>query len=252
MALRDFTSQRLFFDTDLGAGRVLACDGSQANYLVNVLRMKLGDALLVFNGRDGEWRGRITAIAKRGCELTLEEQTRAQTGGPDIDFVFALLKRTKVELVAQKATELGVSRILPVVSDHTQVDRINAERMRANIIEAAEQCGVLRVPVLAGLGKLSDVIAAWPADRLLVFCDEAADVADPVAALQACKQTGGAAQKLGVVIGPEGGFSQAERAQLLDCGQVVRVSLGPRIMRADTAGIAALTLVQATLGDWVW
>lgn len=245
MAIRDLTSQRLFIDAGLSAGAEIVCDPGQTNYLVNVLRMKAGGKLLVFNGREGEWRAVIAEAGKRRCVLGIEECVRAQEGGPDLHFVFSVLKRTKIEFVAQKATELGVSLIQPVVSEHAQVHRINDERMAANVIEAAEQCGILRVPRVEPLKALEDVLAQWPDGRALVFCDEAAPIADPITALGEIP-----AGPVGVLIGPEGGFSQRERARISAMAQARAISLGPRIMRADTAAIAALALVNAVLGDW--
>lgn len=245
MAIRDFTSQRLFVEHDLAPDARLACDAQQANYLVTVLRLRPGDAVLVFNGRDGEWRAAVEEAVKKSCVLKVIERVRPQSAGPDVVYVFALLKRAKLETVVQKATELGVAKLQPVTTDHTQVGTVNQARLRANVIEAAEQCGVLRVPELLPLAKLTDVLSSWQTDRRLIFCDEGAEVINPLQVLQDVPRG-----PLGVLVGPEGGFSERERHAISKLPQAVPISLGPRIMRADTAAIAALALVNATLGDW--
>ncbi|MDE2362750.1 MAG: 16S rRNA (uracil(1498)-N(3))-methyltransferase [Hyphomicrobiales bacterium] len=247
MARYDFTATRLFVADDLRAdARVSVADG-QANLLVNVLRLKAGDGLLLFNGRDGEWRAEIIETRKRAALLRLVERTRAQEGGPDIDYCFAPLKHARLDYVVQKAVEMGAARLRPVLTRRTQVSRLNLDRMRANAIEAAEQCGILRVPEIAAETSLEKMIAAWPADRLLVFCDEGAEIADPIAALRT--QSGGVG-KAALLIGPEGGFEEKERALVLSAPRVLRLSLGPRILRADTAAVAGMTLVQSVFGDW--
>lgn len=250
MSRYDFTSQRLFVEDDLGAGGVVAATPEQTNYLCNVLRLKEGDRVLLFNGRDGEWLAALAARSKRSVSLTLERQTRMQEGGPDIDYLFALLKRGRLDYVVQKATEMGVARLRPVITRRTNAERVNVARLVANAVEAAEQCGILRVPEVSEPEKLAGVVTNWPGDRTLVFCDEDAEVADPIAALGALATPEGAPRRLALLIGPEGGFDPEERAQLAVLPGVVRLSLGPRILRADTAGVAALALVNACLGDW--
>lgn len=245
MPVHDFTSQRVFVSAALAEGAEIAATPEQTNYLVKVLRMKPGAVLLVFNGTDGEWRARLDAVGKRSATLVIEEQVRPQTGGPDIDYLFAPLKHARLDYMVQKATELGVKRLRPVLTRHTIADRVNLERMRANVIEAAEQCGVLRVPDVAEPQKLAVVLANWEPARTLVFCDEGAAMANPVEALRRIP-----AGPLAVLVGPEGGFAEEERAALLDKPFTRVVSLGPRILRADTAAVAALALVNATLGDW--
>lgn len=245
MPVHDFTSQRVFVSAALAEGAEIAATPEQTNYLVKVLRMKPGAVLLVFNGTDGEWRARLDAVGKRSATLVIEEQVRPQTGGPDIDYLFAPLKHARLDYMVQKATELGVKRLRPVLTRHTIADRVNLERMRANVIEAAEQCGVLRVPDVAEPQKLAVVLANWEPARTLVFCDEGAAMANPVEALRRIP-----AGPLAVLVGPEGGFAEEERASLLDKPFTRVVSLGPRILRADTAAVAALALVNATLGDW--
>jgi 16S rRNA (uracil1498-N3)-methyltransferase len=241
----DFRGTRLFVETDLEPGEAIALSREQVNYLINVMRLEDGDLILVFNGRDGEWRARIEITGKRQARLVIENQVRAQTGGPDLVYLFAPLKRARLDYMVQKATELGVARMQPVITRHTIAERVNGERMRANVIEAAEQCGILRIPSIAEPERLDRILMTWNPARRLVFCDEAAPIADPVRALREL-----APGPLAVLIGPEGGFSAEERAMLIALPFVVRLAMGPRILRADTAAVAALTLVNAVLGDW--
>lgn len=246
MPLRDFNSQRLFVEVSLAVGHVVELEPTQANYLVNVLRLKAGETILVFNGRDGEWSAALEQRSRRHVALQVREQTRVQEGGPDIDYLFAPLKRARLDYMIEKATELGVARLRPVITRRTIAERVNLERMRANAIEAAEQCGILRIPEVMEPVKLERVLADWDPARRLVLCDEEAAVANPVEALR----TAGAAQPIAVLIGPEGGFDEAERAMLLAKPYTLSISLGPRVMRADTAAIAALAVVNAVAGDW--
>jgi 16S rRNA (uracil1498-N3)-methyltransferase len=245
MPLADFRSPRLFVDATLSAGAQVSLERSQANYLGNVLRLGAGSPILVFNGRDGEWRAAI-AGGKRPDRLEILHQTRPQDTLPDLAYVFAPLKHARLDYMVQKAVEMGAATLQPVLTQHTQVSRINGERMRANVIEAAEQCGIISIATVCEPLTLERYLSGRDARRLLVFCDEAADIASPVAAL------GGSGVQSGidVLIGPEGGFAEAERALLVKQPNILRLSLGPRILRADTAAVAALTLVQATLGDW--
>lgn len=255
MAVHDFNAQRLFLDQTLASGTRVRLDAEQINYLVNVLRLRPGQTIHVFNGRDGEWRARLDVTGKRSAELVAEENVRAQEGGPDLDYLFAPLKRSRLDYMVQKAVEMGVARLVPVLTRHTVAERINLERMRANAIEAAEQCGILRVPSIVEPSKLEQTLAQWPSDRALVFCDEGADMRSPIDALQAAMAESVAAAwgqppRLAVLIGPEGGFAADERRRILALPQVIRLSLGPRILRADTAAVAVLALVNATAGDW--
>jgi 16S rRNA (uracil1498-N3)-methyltransferase len=245
MAIHDFKSQRLFVAGDLHPGARIEATDAQFNYLIRVLRLQPGNSLLIFNGRDGEWRATLADITKRSCHLVAAEATRPQTAGPDVHYLFAPLKRSRLDYMVQKAVELGVGRITPVLTRHTIAERVNGDRMRANVIEAAEQCGVLRLPEIDTPLKLEQVLAAWDARRHLIVCDEAAAVADPVAALLPLR--GG---PVAVLIGPEGGFDASERALLFGQRYTRAISLGPRIMRADTAAVAALALVNAVIGDW--
>ncbi|HWL31280.1 MAG TPA: 16S rRNA (uracil(1498)-N(3))-methyltransferase [Xanthobacteraceae bacterium] len=254
----DFRSPRLCVAGPLRAGAEVPLDKAQAHYLCHVLRFNTGDTVLAFNGRDGEWRAALGGPTKRPT-LTVGERTREQTTSRDLHYLFAPLKHERLDYMVQKAVEMGVSRLQPVLTQHTQVKRINIERMRANAIEAAEQCGVLSIPEISEPTTLARALAGHASDRLLVFCDEDAEVKDPVRALTEARQppaatlpltTADELQPLALLIGPEGGFSEEERAALLKLTNVVRLSLGPRILRADTAAVAALALVQAVLGDW--
>jgi 16S rRNA (uracil1498-N3)-methyltransferase len=241
----DLHAARLFVDAPLAAGAVVALDHAQSHYLKRVLRLKDGHDILVFNGRDGEWRGRLEG-GRREAALRLTERSRAQTAASDLHCLFAPLKSARLDYMVQKAVEMGVAQLRPVLTQHGQVARVNLERMRANAIEAAEQCGILCLPEIAAPLPLTRALAAWQPGRHLVFCDEAADVADPLAALAVVPRRA----PLAVLIGPEGGFAADERAALLKLPHMVRLALGPRILRADTAAVAALALVQAVIGDW--
>jgi 16S rRNA (uracil1498-N3)-methyltransferase len=242
----DFRAPRLFVDAPLREGERIALERNQSNYLGNVLRLSAGETILVFNGRDGEWQAAIEG-RKRPDSLTIVARTRPQDRLPDIAYVFAPLKHARLDYMVQKAVEMGASALQPVLTRHTQVSRVNVERMRANVIEAAEQCGILSLAAVAEPVALDRFLDKREAGRLLVFCDEAADIGNPIEALQRGLS---AAEGIDVVIGPEGGFAEEERALLLRQPRTLRLSLGPRILRADTAGVAALALVQAALGDW--
>ena len=226
---------------------MVSFDRGQANYLQNVLRLGHEDELLLFNGRDGEWQARLAVAGKRALTAVVVERMRQQPRPSDLHFLFAPLKRVRLDYLVQKAVEMGASRLQPMITRHTQVARVNVDRMRANVIEAVQQCGILSLPEVADPVAFNDVIGQVDADRLLVFCDEDAEVKDPVAALAAAARAG---LPLAVLIGPEGGFAEEERKALLERPNVVRIALGPRILRADTAAVAALALVQAALGDW--
>src|SRR5947209_12415034 len=251
MARYDFRTPRLYVDAALDVGESVALDASQANYLGNVLRLKTGDSVQVFNGRDGEWRATIASMGRRRLALDLCACTRRQTRALDLHYLFAPLKHARLDYMAQKAVEMGASRLQPVITRHGQVARVNLERMRANAIEAAEQCGILTLPQIDPLRRLEEVIAARDPARVLVFCDEDAEVKDPIAALsQARVGDRNVPAPMAVLVGPEGGFAVEERAALTQLPNTVRLSLGPRILRADTAAVAALALVGAVLGDW--
>ena len=241
----DLRAPRLFVDAELEPRAAIALERDQSNYLGNVLRLAAGDTILVFNGRDGEWQAAI-AGRKRPESLTIIEQTRPQDSLPDLAYVFAPLKHARLDYMVQKAVEMGAARLQPVLTRFTQVSRINGERLRANVIEAAEQCGILSVADVADPMPLERYLTARDAGRLLIFCDEVSEVTNPLTTLE----HGAAASGIDVLIGPEGGFAEEERSLLLRQSRILRLSLGPRILRADTAAVAALALVQAALGDW--
>ena len=229
------------------AGASLDPDRDQSNYLLNVLRLADGDRILVFNGRDGEWLAGLRLVSRKVAQLDLFEAVRPQETAPDLHYLFAPLKHARLDYMVQKAAECGVSRLVPVLTRRTQNTRVNLERMRANAIEAAEQCGILTVPEVDEPRKLEAILERWPTDRLLIVPDEDAPVQDPLAALSGARERAG---RMAVLIGPEGGFDPAERKMFRALPNVLVLSLGPRILRADTAAVAALSLVQASLGDW--
>lgn len=236
---------RLFVEADLGSSLRVAPTDGQSHYLLHVMRAKVGDHARLFNGRDGEWRARIAEMSKRNCVLECEAQTAAQRAVPDLWLVFAPIKKTPADYLTQKATELGVSRLQPVNTRRTIVSRVNLERMRANAIEAAEQSDRLSVPDIGELTELEKLLAKWPQDRRLLFCDEGGDARPVADAL-----SGAGDEPWAVLTGPEGGFDPQERVLIRALPFVVPVSLGPRILRADTAALAALTVWQALRGDW--
>ncbi len=236
---------RLYVEGPLGEGTRVVPAAEQAHYLLHVMRAKAGDRLCLFNGRDGEWAARLAEVTKRGCVLICERQLAAQDAVPDLWLVFAPVKKTPADYVTQKATELGVRLLQPVITRRTIVRRVNEERMRANAIEAAEQSGRLSVPEVREAVDLEKLLAAWPTERRLLFCDEAGE-APPVAQALAAAPGGPWA----VLVGPEGGFDPAERDLVRAQPFAVPVSLGTRILRADTAGLAALAVWQAIRGDW--
>jgi 16S rRNA (uracil1498-N3)-methyltransferase len=242
----DFRKPRLFVDAPLAAGEMVALERSQSNYLGNVLRLSAGDTILVFNGRDGEWQASI-AGRKRPESLNIVAETRPQDRLPDLAYVFAPLKHARLDYMVQKAVEMGASSLQPVLTRFTQVGRVNGERMRANVIEASEQCGILSLATVTEPVPLDRYLSQREVQRLLVFCDEAAETANPLQALQSGRTV---SSGIDVLIGPEGGFAEEERAILLRQPQILRLSLGPRVLRADTAAVAALALVQAAFGDW--
>ncbi len=236
---------RLFVDPALAPGQVVPLARDKAHYLTHVLRLKEGDAVRAFNGTSGEWLCLLAAEGRRAFVLRPEEQLALPQTLPDLDYLFAPLKHARLDYLAQKATEMGCRRLRPVFTAHTQAERVNVERMRANAIEAAEQCDMVAVPEVLPPARLDQVLADWEGERTLIWCDESRPGEDPLAVLS--KLTPGA---LAVLIGPEGGFSDGEREALRRNGNAHAVGLGPRIMRADTAAVAALALVQAMLGDW--
>lgn len=238
-------SIRLYVPHDLSAAAVVPLDEKQAHYLKNVMRLGPGDALLVFNGRDGEWRATVDALGRRDGALQVGDLARAHIDEPDLWLVFTPIKKARLDVLIEKAAELGAARLIPVLSAHTSVRDINESRAQALVIEAAEQCGRMTVPEVMPIAPLSAVLDAWPEDRRLLFCDESG-AGTPVATALASEAPGPWA----VLIGPEGGFSPDERAMIAAKPFAVPVALGPRVLRADTSAIAALTMVQAHLGDW--
>jgi 16S rRNA (uracil1498-N3)-methyltransferase len=227
-----------------GGARVTPSDG-QAHYLLHVMRAKAGDRVSLFNGCDGEWLAEIAEVTKKSCALVCAKQTRLQSGTPDVWLCFAPIKKTPADYVVQKATELGVSALVPVFTRRTIVTRVNGERMAANAIEAAEQSDRLTVPEIREPISLEKLLASWPRDRRIVFCDEGGD-ARPIA--EALSQI--AKGPFAILTGPEGGFDPAERDAIRSHDFVLPVTLGPRILRADTAALAALAIWQAMMGDW--
>jgi 16S rRNA (uracil1498-N3)-methyltransferase len=249
MSRYDFAAQRLYVSAPLAEGEQIDLDYVQTNYVRNVLRLSEGAAILVFNGRDGEWRTAVGASHRKQVTLIVQQRTRPQEPRPDLHYLFAPLKHARQDYLVEKAVEMGVGLLRPVLTRRTQTSRINHERMRAHTIEAAEQCGILTIPDIAPTIGLDALLGEWDKNRFLVFCDEDAPSGDPLAALH----SRGRAKRpypLAVLIGPEGGFDAKEREALLGLPCVLRLPLGPRILRADTAAVAALALVQATLGDW--
>ena len=254
----DIRTPRLYLEHSLATGNGVPLDRDQANYLRNVLRLGQGDAVLLFNGRDGEWQAKLAELGKKTLAAEIGERQREQPAPRDLQFLFAPLKHARLDYMAQKAVEMGVSKLQPVITRHTQVARVNVERMHANAIEAAQQCGVLSIPEVAEPIPFKALFRDADAARLVIFCDEDAEVKDPVAALAVARLEPtallpAAAERprpMAVLIGPEGGFSQEERDALIGRPNVLRLSLGPRILRGDTAAVAALALVQAVLGDW--
>lgn len=235
---------RLFIDQPLSRGVMLAPAPDQARYLTGVMRKGVGDALLLFNGRDGEWRAEITEVSKRGCILMAMERTRDQAPTPDLELIVALVKRNRLETIVEKAAELGCRRVRLAITRFTQADHTRVDRLQTIAVEASEQTGRLDVPEITAPEKLDRILDGWPDERRLMFCDEGGDVRPALDALLRTEDG------WSVLIGPEGGFSPEERDRLRAEAFVTPVGLGPRILRADTAAISALTLWQASLGDW--
>lgn len=245
---------RLYVEDGLAEGTSIGAGKSQAHYLTNVMRLAAGDAVALFNGRDGEWRARIAEAGRKGCTLAVEAQLRPQTAGPDLWLVFAPIKRAPIDFVAAKATELGVSGLRPVLTARTNVSRVNLDRLHANVVEAAEQCDRLDLPEIAAPVTFDALIAGWPAARRILLCDEtlaaegggAHDIVNALGRLAGQGEPGPWA----VMIGPEGGFAPTELDALRKLPFVTAVRLGPRLLRADTAALAAVACWQARLGDW--
>ncbi len=241
----NFRIQRLYVAGDLSAGTRVEAGPEQFNYLANVLRLTDGAEILVFNGRDGEWRARLAFPSRKRLVIECAEQTRPQPVAPDLHYLFAPLKVGRLDYMVQKAVEMGAGLLQPVMTQHVQGKITNLDRLQANAIEAAEQCGILSVPQVAPPRKLRDLLNEWPADRRIIFCDEGEESQNPLPALEELR-----GQRLALLVGPEGGFSEEERGMLRGLDLVTPIPLGPRILRADTAAVAALAVIQATIGDW--
>jgi 16S rRNA (uracil1498-N3)-methyltransferase len=244
---------RLFVDDDLGDGAAITLGRDQSHYLANVMRADAGDAVSLFNGRDGEWASEITSLGKRAVELRVTTRLRPQTPEPDLWLAFAPIKRGRIDFVAAKATELGVSRLIPVMTARTQMTRVNTGRLRANAVEAAEQCERVTVPEISDPVVFADLLADWPAERRLFVGDETGGgqpIAEAARDIVDGDIAAGANLPCAVLVGPEGGFTVAELDELDKLTFVTKIGLGPRVMRADTAAIAALSVIQAIAGDW--
>lgn len=244
---------RLYVEEALFVGAPLVLDKDQTHYLANVLRMGPGAHVLLFNGRDGEWAAEISEISRKSAHLIVTVQTRNFEPLPDIWLLFAPVKKARLDFIAQKATEMGASLIQPVITRRTIVSRVKDARLAANVVEAAEQCGLVTVPQVREAEKFGTILDRWSKenpDRLILFCDEAAAPGGALGHLAAIAKSHPRGGPFALLIGPEGGFDDEERAKLLKREDTRAISLGPRIMRADTAAIAALAAVQLMLGDW--
>ncbi|MEO9339520.1 16S rRNA (uracil(1498)-N(3))-methyltransferase [Mesorhizobium sp. SB112] len=241
----NYKMQRLFVPQDLQTGAGFNASPEHSHYLGNVLRLTEGAEILLFNGRDGEFSASIEARTRKAVVLRVGEQTRPQPPHPDLIYCFAPLKQGRLDYLVQKAVEMGAGVLQPVATQHTQNAKTSIDRLTANAVEAAEQCGILAIPQVRETVKFESLIGGWEQDRRLIFCDESAETNNPMASLSAITE-----RKLGVLIGPEGGFSDDERKQLRALPFVTAIPLGPRILRADTAAVAALAVIQATIGDW--
>ncbi|MEM7301633.1 MAG: 16S rRNA (uracil(1498)-N(3))-methyltransferase [Pseudomonadota bacterium] len=246
MARYDYRIQRLFVDAPLEARSEIELSPTQSNYLRNVLRMPEGAKVLAFNGKDGEWQTSIVFKGKRQSVLRVVEQYRPQTPTNDLHYLFAPLKQARLDYMIQKAIEMGVGHLRPVLTEYTQNHRINLDKVQASAVEAAQQCGILSLPNISPPRKLTDLLDDWDENQSIIFCDESDEGDNPIAILEGLNQPPSA-----VLIGPEGGFSENERTLLRSKSFVVPIPLGPRILRADTAAVASLSLIQATRGDWV-
>jgi 16S rRNA (uracil1498-N3)-methyltransferase len=241
----NFRMQRLFVEADIRAGVGIEVGQDQFNYLVNVLRMGDGAEILLFNGRDGEWRAVLSFPSRKRLLLTPVEETRPQPPASDLHYLFAPLKVGRLDYLVQKAVEMGAGILQPVMTQHVQGKITSIDRLRANAVEAAEQCGILAVPDVAEPVKLSELLDRWPSERRIIYCDEGDAGQNPLPLLSGIKE-----KHLALLVGPEGGFSEDERARLRSLDFVTAIPLGPRILRADTAAVAAMAVIQAAIGDW--
>lgn len=241
----NYRMQRLYVEADLALGKGVEASPDQFNYLANVLRLTEGAEILAFNGRDGEWKAALAFPTRKKIVLMPVEQTRPQPGDRDLHFLFAPLKVGRMDYLVQKAVEMGAGILQPVMTQHVQGKITSIERLQANAVEAAEQCGVLAIPTVAAPQKLKDLLERWPPSRRIIFCDEDSETQNPLPALSRIEE-----RQLALLVGPEGGFSDEERQLLRSLPFVTAIPLGPRILRADTAAVAALAVVQAAIGDW--
>lgn len=241
----NFRMQRLFIDAPLSKGAAVEAGPDQFNYLANVLRMEEGADILLFNGREGEWRASLSFPTRKRILLTANEQTRPQPAPSDLHYLFAPLKVGRLDYLVQKAVEMGAGLLQPVMTQHVQGKITNLDKIRANVTEAAEQCGILGIPDVAEPVKLADLLERWPTDRRIIYCDEGDAGQNPLPLLSKVSE-----RKLALLVGPEGGFSEDERARLRSLDFVTAIPLGPRILRADTAAVAAMAVIQAAIGDW--
>ncbi|WP_208432587.1 16S rRNA (uracil(1498)-N(3))-methyltransferase [Bartonella taylorii] len=241
----NYKLKRLFIRQPLALNKEIKIEGGQASYLIRVLRMQVGAEILLFNGQDGEWLAKLITIKKKFVVVQLIQQERLQTTHSNLIYCFAPLKNARLDYMVQKAVEMGVSVLQPVITHHTQVTRINMARMEANVIEASEQCGILSLPECVPAVSIAELLARWDKTQPLFFCDEAHKSHNPLHLLKNYEIT-----TSGVFIGPEGGFSEEERNFLKKHPFVIPISLGPRILRADTAAVAAFALLNVTVGDW--
>ena len=241
----NYRMQRLFVGDSLAEGQAFEASKDHFHYLANVLRMGDGDAVLLFNGRDGEWHATLSLPTRKRLLLTPTEQTRPQPAPSDLHYLFAPLKVGRLDYLVQKAVEMGAGVLQPVMTQHVQGKITSMERLEANATEAAEQCGILAIPTVSAPRKLEDLLADWPRERRIIFCDEGHGSQNPLPVLQGITE-----RKLALLVGPEGGFSDEERTLLRNLDFVTPIPLGPRILRADTAAVAAMAVIQAAIGDW--
>lgn len=237
---------RLYISSDLKSGQGVILDKSQAHYVGNVMRRQVGDPVILFNGRDGEWSGEFQEIKRNVALIHIKEQQREQKEGPDLRLYFSPLKKIQTALVIQKATELGVSEIFPVLTSRTNAEKVRQDKMELQAIEAAEQCERLTIPVIHKPLKLEQLIERVEAERTLILCSERSSEGNPIKTLQLVMNK----EKVAILVGPEGGFSNEEADKIVSLENCVSITLGPRILRAETAAISAITLVQSVLGDW--
>jgi 16S rRNA (uracil1498-N3)-methyltransferase len=241
----NFRMQRLYVEDPIILGTGIATSSEQFNYMANVLRMADGAEVLIFNGRDGEWKARLAFPSKKKIVLVPQELTRPQPAPCDLHYLFAPLKVGRIDYLIQKAVEMGAGVLQPVMTQHVQGKITNLDRLQANAIEASEQCGILAIPEVRQPMKLRDLLDTWPSSRRIIYCDEGDEGQNPLPVLSRIKD-----RELALLIGPEGGFSEEERQLLRNHESVTPIPLGPRILRADTAAVAALAVIQASIGDW--